>query len=152
MNYSELTAHELVDLIKNGTVSVSELVESIFDRIEKVEDRVSGYISFRKEEALNEAKKLDDGKEKKGKLFGIPIAVKDNMNVFGTNTTCGSKILENYNSPYDATVYILDGEAKLMIGGKEVRAKTGEIVIMPANITHDVQAEQRFKMLLIMIR
>ncbi|MFC1498391.1 cupin domain-containing protein [Verrucomicrobiota bacterium] len=60
--------------------------------------------------------------------------------------------LSEHTSPYDATVYILDGEAKLTIGGKEVPAKAGEMVIMPANVPHDVQAEQRFKMLLIMIR
>lgn len=60
--------------------------------------------------------------------------------------------LSEHTSPYDATVYILDGTAKLMIGGREVRAKAGEMVIMPADIPHDVQAEARFKMLLIMIR
>jgi len=60
--------------------------------------------------------------------------------------------LSEHTSPYDATVYILDGEAKLLISGEEVRASAGEMVIMPANIPHDVQAESRFKMLLIMIR
>jgi len=60
--------------------------------------------------------------------------------------------LSEHTSPYDATVYVLDGTAKLTIGGKEMRAETGEMVIMPANIPHDVQAENRFKMLLIMIR
>ncbi|OVE73978.1 cupin [bacterium B17] len=60
--------------------------------------------------------------------------------------------LSEHTSPYDATVYIIDGTAKLMIDGKEVQASTGEMVIMPANIPHDVQAEDRFKMLLIMIR
>ena len=60
--------------------------------------------------------------------------------------------LSEHTSPYDATIYILDGEAKLTIGGKDLPAKTGEMVIIPANTPHDVQAEQRFKMLLIMIR
>ena len=60
--------------------------------------------------------------------------------------------LSEHTSPYDATVCILDGDAKLTIGGREVRAGAGEMVIMPANIPHDVQAETRFKMLLIMIR
>lgn len=60
--------------------------------------------------------------------------------------------LSEHTSPYDATVYILDGTAKLMIDGREVRARAGEMVIMPANIPHDVQAEERFKMLLVMIR
>ncbi len=60
--------------------------------------------------------------------------------------------LSEHTSPYDATVYILDGEAVLVIDGKEVKASAGEMVIMPANIPHDVQARERFKMLLIMIR
>jgi len=60
--------------------------------------------------------------------------------------------LSEHTSPYDATVHILDGEATLMIGGEEVVARAGEMVIMPADIPHDVQAKQRFKMLLIMIR
>ena len=60
--------------------------------------------------------------------------------------------LSEHTSPYDATVCILDGAAKLTIDGREVGASAGEMVIMPANIPHDVQAEERFKMLLIMIR
>ena len=60
--------------------------------------------------------------------------------------------LSEHTSPYDATVQIIDGEAELTIGGKLVKAKAGELVIMPANVPHSVRAEQRFKMLLIMIR
>ncbi|OVE74754.1 cupin [bacterium E08(2017)] len=60
--------------------------------------------------------------------------------------------LSEHTSPYDATVHVVDGEATLMIGGEEKKAKAGEMVIMPANIPHDVQARERFKMLLIMIR
>ena len=60
--------------------------------------------------------------------------------------------LSEHTSPYDATVQILDGEGILTINGERVVAETGSLVIMPANIPHDVQAEERFKMLLIMIR
>lgn len=60
--------------------------------------------------------------------------------------------LSEHTSPYDATVQILEGEATLTIGGTPVKATAGELVIMPAGIPHDVRAEQRFKMLLIMIR
>lgn len=60
--------------------------------------------------------------------------------------------LSEHTSPYDATVQILEGEATLHIAGEVVKAGTGELVIMPAGIPHDVRAEQRFKMLLIMIR
>ncbi len=60
--------------------------------------------------------------------------------------------LSEHVSPYDATVLVTDGEATLVIGGKPVKVKTGEMVIMPANVPHSVQADTRFKMLLIMIR
>lgn len=60
--------------------------------------------------------------------------------------------LSEHTSPYDATVYIVAGEALLLINGEEKRVQEGEMFIMPANVPHDVQAEQRFKMLLIMIR
>ena len=60
--------------------------------------------------------------------------------------------LSEHTAPFDAVVQIVDGEALLVIGGKEVRAKTGEFVVMPANVPHSVRAEKRFKMLLIMIR
>ena len=60
--------------------------------------------------------------------------------------------LSEHTSPYDATVQVLDGEATLVIDGKPVKAGVGELVIMPANVPHSVQADREFKMLLIMIR
>lgn len=60
--------------------------------------------------------------------------------------------LSEHTAPFDAVVQVLDGEAALVIGGNEVRAPTGSLVIMPANIPHALRAEKRFKMLLTMIR
>ena len=60
--------------------------------------------------------------------------------------------LSEHTSPYDATVMVVDGEATLVIGGKPVTAKAGELVIMPAGVPHSLRAEERFKLLLIMIR
>ncbi len=60
--------------------------------------------------------------------------------------------LSEHTSPYDATVQVVEGTAVLTIGGQRVEAHAGELVIMPANVPHDVRAETRFKMLLIMIR
>ena len=60
--------------------------------------------------------------------------------------------LSEHTTPYDAFVLVLDGDVHLVIGGKEVIVKTGEIVLMPANIPHAVIADKRFKMLLIMIK
>ena len=63
----------------------------------------------------------------------------------------GQKLSE-HTTPYDALVHILDGEAELVIGGETLQVSSGKFVIMPANIPHAVTANQRFKMLLIMIR
>ena len=60
--------------------------------------------------------------------------------------------LSEHTAPYDATVQILDGNAQITIDGKEVTASAGEIIIMPANVSHSVSAKEKFKMLLTMIR
>jgi quercetin dioxygenase-like cupin family protein len=60
--------------------------------------------------------------------------------------------LTEHTSPYDAVVEVLDGKATLTIGGQEVEATAGQLVIMPANVPHAVTAVERFKMLLIMVR
>ena len=60
--------------------------------------------------------------------------------------------LTEHTSPYDAVVYILDGKAEIIIGGEPRMVMTGEMMIMPANIPHALNAVERFKMLLIMIR
>jgi quercetin dioxygenase-like cupin family protein len=60
--------------------------------------------------------------------------------------------LSEHTSPYDAVVEVLDGKAMLTIGGRDVEATAGQLVIMPANVPHAVTAAERFKMLLIMIR
>jgi quercetin dioxygenase-like cupin family protein len=60
--------------------------------------------------------------------------------------------LSEHTTPYDALVQVLDGEVTLTIGGEEVRAAAGELVLMPADVPHAVRASQRFKMLLTMIR
>lgn len=60
--------------------------------------------------------------------------------------------LSEHTAPFDAVVQVVDGEGVVTIDGNDHTVQTGEIVIMPANIPHDVRAEQKFKMLLIMIR
>ncbi|MHC4072488.1 MAG: cupin domain-containing protein [Planctomycetota bacterium] len=63
----------------------------------------------------------------------------------------GQKLSE-HTSPYDAVVQILDGEARLTIGGEDEIVPDGRIIVMPANVPHAVNAEEKFKMLLTMIR
>jgi len=60
--------------------------------------------------------------------------------------------LSEHTAPYDAIVYVLDGEVEVTIAGKPVNLKKGEITIMPANQTHALSAKTRFKMLLTMIK
>ena len=60
--------------------------------------------------------------------------------------------LSEHSAPFDAVVQILDGRAELTIDGKTLTATTGQIVIMPANVPHAVNASQRFKMLMTMLR
>jgi len=60
--------------------------------------------------------------------------------------------LSEHSAPFDAMVQVLDGQSELVIGGKKVLARKGETVVMPADIPHAVNAPERFKMLLTMIR
>jgi quercetin dioxygenase-like cupin family protein len=60
--------------------------------------------------------------------------------------------LSEHASPYDAVVHVLDGEAEITIGGKMQTVKAGQMLIMPANVSHALLAQVQFKMLLIMIR
>jgi quercetin dioxygenase-like cupin family protein len=60
--------------------------------------------------------------------------------------------LSEHTAPFDALVYILDGEAEILISGRTHNPKEGEMIIMPANEPHALKAIKRFKMLLIMIR
>lgn len=60
--------------------------------------------------------------------------------------------LSEHTAPFDALVQVLDGEAELVIGGKSVAAVAGQMVLMPADVPHAVNAPGRFKMLLVMIR
>jgi len=118
----ELTLHEIRDKIKNKEVKIIDVVNDIYSRIEEVEPKIEAYVSFTKEAALKRAEelqtKLDNG-EDIGPLGGVPIAIKDNICIDGTKTTCSSKMLENFTAPYNATVI-----NKLMDAGAIIIGKT----------------------------
>ena len=86
-----------------------------------------------------------------GSVVSKTLLKKDvgNITLFSFDSGQG---LTEHTSPSDAVVYIMDGEAEITIGGKEQVVAAGEMMIMPANIPHSLQAIKRFKMLLIMIR
>ena len=60
--------------------------------------------------------------------------------------------LSEHTAPFDAMVNVIEGEAEIMISGKAHTVKEGELIIMPANQPHAVQAQKRFKMMLVMVR
>jgi aspartyl-tRNA(Asn)/glutamyl-tRNA(Gln) amidotransferase subunit A len=107
MNIPDISASELKNEIAAGRLSSFEAAEAVFERIGKLEPIVGAYISTFEEQALIRAKEIDKkvaSGQKTGLLAGVPIAVKDNIcTTFGA-TTCASKILQNFHSPYNATV------------------------------------------------
>lgn len=88
-------------------ISAVELTNAAYERIEEVDNKIEAFMCLTKDTAIETAKKVDD-KIAKGEelplLAGIPLALKDNMNLIGYPTTASSKILENFISPYNATV------------------------------------------------
>ncbi|MDO4690517.1 MAG: Asp-tRNA(Asn)/Glu-tRNA(Gln) amidotransferase subunit GatA [Fusobacterium sp.] len=116
----KLSASEIRNKFISGELSASEIVNSIFERIEKVENKVNSFVSLRKERALLEAQSLDEKRkngEKLGALAGVPVAIKDNMLMNGEGSTACSKILEGYVGIYDATVVKKLKEAGAIIIG-----------------------------------
>ena len=100
---TRLTVHELVEKIQKNELTSSQIVEAYVAKIEEKELDVGAFITSTLEDAKNKAKEIDK-KEKKSKFAGIPIGIKDNICMTGVKTTCASKMLENFVSPYDATV------------------------------------------------
>jgi len=95
-----LTIADLQSLLRRKEVSPREVIDSLRSRIEKVEPKIDAYLWIDFEAAAKEADKADVELP----LGGVPIAIKDIINVKGQPCTCASKILANYRSPYDATI------------------------------------------------
>lgn len=107
MNLFNLSLTELKNLLDKKEISSLELVKACSERIEKIEPKINSFLSLNLENALAAAKKSDEFRarhEPAGVLEGIPIAIKDNICLKGLPTTCASKILKNYQPPYNATV------------------------------------------------
>jgi len=117
----ELTTHELSERLASGEVSAVEVAEAIFARIEEVEGQVDAFLALTRDQALEQARQVDDrraGGEKPGALAGVPIGIKDVLCTKGVLTTCGSRILEGFRPPYDATVVRRCRDAGMPMLGK----------------------------------
>jgi aspartyl-tRNA(Asn)/glutamyl-tRNA(Gln) amidotransferase subunit A len=98
---------ELKELLHKKEITVSDLVDESYKRIQEVDDKVGAFLTLNEENARTYAKELDEAIESRnefGLLFGMPIGIKDNIVTKGLRTTCASKILENFDPIYDATV------------------------------------------------
>lgn len=98
---------ELHEFLQQKEIKVSELVEESYQRIQQVESKVKAFLTLDEEQARAKAKQLDEAlgsDESKQLLYGMPIGIKDNIVTKALRTTCASKILENFDPIYNATV------------------------------------------------
>ena len=109
MELTDLTVHELMEKVKNKEITIEEITKAYADRINEKEPEVNAFVSTRLDEAIVESKNPE---------AGIPIGIKDNICTKGIKTTCSSKMLENFVSPYDATVITKIKEKNMPILGK----------------------------------
>ena len=116
--YLDLSIKEIHDLLVAKKITPLDLVEECYKRIEENSD-LNSFITLNKTEAIEYARKLSEEEvEVDNLLWGIPIAIKDNISTKDIRTTCASKMLENYVPTYDATVIEKVKEAKMIIIGK----------------------------------
>lgn len=115
--------HKLIDLqelLRKKEITVSDLVDESLKRIHEVEDKVKAFITVDEENARAKAKELDaklSTEEANNILFGMPIGIKDNIITKDVRTTCASRMLENFDPIYDATVMQkLHNAGAVMIG------------------------------------
>ncbi len=107
MELTRLSAWEMKELLKKGEVSSEELVKAHLDKIEAMDKDLNAFITVNGEAAIQTARNVDrkiKNGEETGLLAGIPIGIKDNIMTKDLRTTCGSKMLEDFVPPFDATV------------------------------------------------
>ena len=121
VNLCCLTAEQIVKGVKNRDFSAEEYISQILERIEKIDSQVNAFVIVDDAGALKKARSIDKKiREDKniGSLAGVAVGIKDNICTSGLKTTCASKMLEDYVSPYDATVVKKLKDSDAIIVGK----------------------------------
>ena len=120
MNLYKLTLCQAKEKLASGDITATALTESLLNRIDEVEGKIKSYLSLDKEQAMQSAEQADIqlSKGTGGSLCGLPLAVKDVLCTSNMPTTCGSKILEGFTPPYNATAIEKLNEAGAVILGK----------------------------------
>lgn len=126
MQLYELSIREARRLLRGGQISAVELTEALIDRIVAVDNEVRAYLTVTPELALEQARAADlrlaearrSGEDSLPALLGIPLAIKDVLCTAGIPTTCGSRILEGFVPPYDATAVARLKDAGCVVLGK----------------------------------
>ncbi|MEU6775246.1 Asp-tRNA(Asn)/Glu-tRNA(Gln) amidotransferase subunit GatA [Streptomyces sp. NPDC046759] len=117
----KLTAAQAAERIASGEVTAVEVTEAHLARIDAVDEKVHAFLHVDREGALAQARAVDDKRargERLGPLAGVPLALKDAFTTRGVPTTCGSRILEGWLPPYDATLTQRLKAAGVVILGK----------------------------------
>lgn len=119
LDLSVLSARQVRDGILAGDFSAREVADAAYKRIDALESNVHAFLSLTPEIAYRAADAVDAAKaagEELPPLAGVPVGIKDNMNLIGTRTTCASRILEGYESVYDCTAVrrLLDAGATVI--------------------------------------
>lgn len=117
MDITELTVHELVKKLDNNEVTSKQIVDAYTNRINEKEKDVKAFITLTTDDAIKQAEAIDKN-GRNNELAGIPIGIKDNLCTKNVKTTCASKMLENFVSPYDATVIEKINECEMINLGK----------------------------------
>lgn len=114
-----LTIHEVLEKLDRRECRSEEVIQSVIESIQREDARLHGYLTVDGETALAQARAADQARAegRSGRLLGVPLAVKDVLNVKGQPCTCGSRILKGYLAPYDATVIArLRAEGAIFLG------------------------------------
>src|SRR5688572_21445116 len=115
------TATELLELLAKGDVTAEAVAQSFLQAIKERDGRIQAFLHVDEAKTLEQARAIDAkrrGGEALGPLAGIPVAVKDVLCTAGVRTTCGSKVLDNFIPPYDATVIARLKQADAVLLGK----------------------------------